>query len=119
VPRVDNQPNQLMAPSAVVDNDNIMLLLLLAGCHFRVIASVLYDADCRTFLSEDQQRRRSRRIPRCALVHMDYSSFRALYNSRNDQSFITFTGLDYKSFQYLLTKFCPLYNRCSPYVIDG
>jgi len=38
-----------MAPSAVVDNDNIMLLLLLAGCHFRVIASVLYDADVEHF----------------------------------------------------------------------
>jgi len=84
-----------MAPSAVVDNDNIMLLSLLTGCHFRVISSVLYDADFRTFLSADQIRRRSRRIPRCALVHKDYSLFRALYNSRNDPSFITFTGLDY------------------------
>jgi hypothetical protein len=31
----------------------------------------------------------------CALVHRDCSSFRALYNSSHDQSFITFTGLDY------------------------
>jgi hypothetical protein len=50
---------------------------------------------------------------------MDNSSFRALYNSRNDQSFITFTGLDYRSFQYLLDKFRPLYNRYSPYVENG
>jgi serine/threonine-protein kinase RIO1 len=90
-----------MALSAVMDNDNILLLFLFVGCHFRVIASVLFDADFRAFISEDQIRRHSRRIPRCALVHMDYSSFRALYNSRNDQSFITFTGLVYKSFQYL------------------
>jgi hypothetical protein len=50
---------------------------------------------------------------------MDNSSFRALYNSRNDQSFITFTGLDYNSFQYLLNKFHPLYNRYLPYVENG
>jgi hypothetical protein len=50
---------------------------------------------------------------------MDYSSFRALYNSQNDQSFITFTGLDFKSFQYLLTKFRSLYNRYSPYAVAG
>jgi hypothetical protein len=71
------------------------------------------------FLSKDQCRSCSRRIPRCALVHMDYSFFRALYNSRNDQSFITFTGPDYKSFQYLLTKFHPLDNGYSPYVENG
>jgi hypothetical protein len=108
-----------MAPSAVMDDDNLLLLSLLAGCHFRVIASILRDADFRALLPDDQQKFRSRRIPRCALVHMDYFSYRALYISRNDQSFITFTGLDYKSFQYLLTKFCRLYNRYSPFVVDG
>jgi hypothetical protein len=30
-----------MAPSAVMDDDNLLLLSLLAGCHFRVIASIL------------------------------------------------------------------------------
>jgi hypothetical protein len=109
-----------MAPLAAMDNDNILLFLLLFGHHFLAVASVLYDADYRMFLSKDQSRKRSMRIPRCALVHMDYSSFRALYNSRNDQSFIiTFTGLDYKSFQYLWTKFHPLYNRYSLYVENG
>jgi len=108
-----------MAPSAVMDDDNLLLLSLLAGCHFRVIASILYDAEFKALLPDDQRKARSRRIPRCALVHMDYSSYRALYISRNDQSFITFTGLDYKSFQYLLTKFRRLYNRYSPYVVDG
>ena len=34
-----------MAPSAVMDDDNLLLLSLLAGCHFRVIVSILYDAD--------------------------------------------------------------------------
>jgi hypothetical protein len=103
-----------MALSAAVDDDNILLFLLLFGHQFLVVASVLYDADYRIFLSEVQLKRCSRRIARCALANMDYSSFRALYNSRNDQSFITFTGLDYKSFQYQLTKFCHIYNRYSP-----
>jgi hypothetical protein len=74
-----------MASSAVMDDDDtIMLLFLLVGSHFRVIACVLYAADYRMFLSEDQQKRHSRRIPMCALVHMDCSSFRALYNSSHD-----------------------------------
>jgi hypothetical protein len=30
-----------------------------------------------------------------------------------------FTGLDYSSFQYLLDKFTPLYNRYSPYSDSG
>ena len=108
-----------MAPSAAIDDDDLSLLVLLLGHHFVVLASLLYAADHRLFFSTEQRRRCLRRIPRCALVHMDNSSFRALYNSRNDQSFITFTGLDYNSFQYLLNKFRPLYNRYSPYVENG
>jgi hypothetical protein len=94
-----------MAPLAAIDDDDIYMLLILFGHHFFVVASVLYDADYRMFLSKDQHRKHSRRIPRSPLVHMDYSSLRAFYNSSNDQSFITFTGLDYRSFQYLLNKF--------------
>ncbi len=80
-----------MAPLAAMDDDNILLFLLLFGHHFLVVASVLCDADYWVFLSQDQHRRCSKRIPRYALVHMDYSSFRALHNSRSDQPFITFT----------------------------
>jgi hypothetical protein len=35
------------------------------------------------------------------------------------QSLITFTGLDYHSFGYLLEKFSPQYNRYSPYSKNG
>jgi hypothetical protein len=35
--------------------------------------------------------------------------------SRNDQAFITFTSLDFSSFQYVLNKFTPLYNWYCPY----
>jgi hypothetical protein len=35
------------------------------------------------------------------------------------KAFITFMGLDYSSFQYLLNKFSPLYHRYSPYSVNG
>ena len=102
-----------MAPLAAIDDDDLILLVLLLGPHFVVLASLLYAADYGLFLSKEQRRRCSRKIPRCAPVHMDNSSFRALYKSRNDQSFITFTGLDYNSFQYLLNKFRLLFKLMS------
>jgi hypothetical protein len=58
-------------------------------------------------------------IPRCALVDTHVSSFERWYHSQNDQVFITSTGLDYSSFQHLLSKFSPLYNHYSPYSLNG
>jgi len=58
-------------------------------------------------------------IPCYALVDTHQSSFQRLYNSHNGQAFITFTGLDIVSFQYLLAKFEPLYFRYSPYSVNG
>jgi hypothetical protein len=45
-----------MAPSAVMDDDNQLLLLLLARCHLRVIESILYYADFRALLPDDQRK---------------------------------------------------------------
>jgi hypothetical protein len=39
--------------------------------------------------------------------------------SGNDQSLITFTGLDHRTFRYILCKFIPLYNCYSLYSING
>jgi len=53
------------------------------------------------------------------LVGSRQSSFQHLFLSRNDQDFITFTGLDLFNFQYVLDKFTPIYNRYSPYSQSG
>jgi hypothetical protein len=37
----------------------------------------------------------------------------------NNQAFITFAGLDFSSFQYLLSKVSPLYNAFPPYSDNG
>jgi hypothetical protein len=47
--------------------------------------------------------------------------FLRIFESRNDQSLISATGLDLKSFNYLLNKFLLLFEQYSPYCItpDG
>jgi hypothetical protein len=52
-------------------------------------------------------------------VDSNQSPFQKLHHSKNDQSFITFTGLDYATFEYLLSKFQPYYQRYSPYFVNG
>jgi len=42
-----------------------------------------------------------------------------LLASRNEQAYISFTGLDVAAFQYLLVRFEVLCSRYSPYVVDG
>jgi hypothetical protein len=100
------------------DGDFILLLLLLSQ-QLPLTAAVLSNAKLKHFLSFIELRRRDHRIPRCALIHASESSFQSLYHSKNDQSFITFTGLDYTSFAYLLQKFHPLCHRYSPYFVKG
>jgi len=70
-------------------------------------------------LSIEQRRLRYRRIPRVALLSPENSPWRKLYKSKNDQAFITATGLNVSSFQTLLAKFRPLYNNLSPHSEDG
>ena len=100
-------------------DDDFVVVLLLISSQFPLLASIVSLAKLKQFLPLSEIRRRDRRIPRCALLHPDSSPFRRLYLSRNEQSLITFTGLDYRSFGYLLEKFSPLYNRYSPYSKNG
>lgn len=66
-------------------------------------------------LSQEQKKRRQKRIPRVALLHPHQSSWRKLYTSRNDQALITFTGLDVNAFDALLTRFAPVFDTFTPY----
>ena len=98
----------------VVMDDDFVSLFLLLSCQHPSILALLLEAKLKHFLSLEELRKRDRRIPRCALVDARQSSFLRLYHSRNDQSFITFTGLDYSTFEYVLDKFRPLYHHYSP-----
>ena len=101
------------------DDDDFAILFCLLAVRIPMLTCLITETTLRDFMSPLERRLRDRRIPRCALVDIGHSSFQHLYLSRNDQAFITFTGLDYFSFQYLLEKFTPLYNWYSPYSIIG
>ena len=62
-------------------------------------------------ISEEERRRRDRRIPRTALKPYLYSSFRHLLLSGNDQALLNATGHDHTSFSLLLKIFRPYYER--------
>ena len=98
----------------VVMDDDFVSLFLLLSCQHPSILALLLQAKLKHFLSLEELRKRDRRIPHCALVVARQSSFLRLYHSRNEQSFITFTGLDCSTFEYLLDKFRPLYHHYSP-----
>lgn len=65
-----------------------------------------------------QRRLRSRKIPRVALHHPSVSAWRQLYVSRNDQGFITLTGLDVATFEWLSAIFSPVYDHFSPFISE-
>ena len=74
----------------------------------------LHAVDTSTYwqlLSDEEKRRRDRRIPRSALREYKYSSFRYLYSSGNDQALLNATGFDHATFQILLTKFKKSYDH--------
>ena len=95
------------------------MLLLLLSCQLPLLALIFSEAKLKHFLSLAELRRRDHRIQRCALVDANQSPWQKLYHSRNDQSCITFTGVDCGTFEYLLSKFRPMYQRYSPYSING
>jgi len=103
----------------VVTEDDFVALFLRLSCQHPSIAALLLQAKLKHFLSLEELRKRDWHIPRFALVDARQSSFLRLYHSRNDQSFITFTRLDCRTFEYLLDKFRPLYQCYSPYSING
>jgi hypothetical protein len=62
---------------------------------------------------------RIRRITRRVLMEPFSSAFIKLYYSRCTQLFITYTGLNYESFELLLILFTPYFNKFTPYSNSG
>jgi DDE superfamily endonuclease len=84
---------------------------------FIVILMLLIENEER---SDDSERQRhDSRIPRCALVDPQASSWERLYTSQNDQALITITGFDHQAFRLLEVKFERYFNTCSPWSRDG
>jgi hypothetical protein len=96
------------------DDDDFAALFLFLSCKLPLLAAIFSKAKMKHFLSSTELQRRDCRFWRCTLVNTGQSLFQRLYHSRNDQSFITFTDVYYATFEYLLTKFRPLYQWYSP-----
>jgi hypothetical protein len=111
------QPATMSSKSC--DDDDFAALFLMMSGRTPLLACFMSETRLRDFMSSLEKRLGYRRIPRCVLVDTRQSSFHGLYLSRNDQDLITFTGLDFSSFKYLLNKFTPLYNQYSPYSQSG
>ena len=56
------------------------------------------------------RRLRDRRVPRVGLVSPSASPWQKLYSSGTDQGMVTATGLDHRTFEYVLASFKPLYD---------
>jgi hypothetical protein len=106
-------------PVSLSDFEDDVLLLATLSQQFVVMLAAYALMDFTFFLSIDEVGKRRRRIPRCALSNPRYSSVKLLLASRNEQAYITVTGLDVATFEFLLVRFEVLYNRYSPYVVDG
>ena len=65
-------------------------------------------------LDRIQRKIRSRVIPRDALTDPAMSAICTLLNSRNDQAYITATGLDYTTFNELHAPFKELFEKYTP-----
>ena len=70
-------------------------------------------------LSESDRRRRSGYYPRSVLHHPLCSAWRKLVSSEDDRSLIQATGLDFRTFRFLLHRFAPIYEKYSFYSKDG
>ena len=60
-------------------------------------------------LSEEDRRKRDRRIPRMSIRRYGDSPFKFLFESDNDQALLNLTGLDHSTFNELLALFGPQY----------
>ena len=69
----------------------------------------------RDLLSLEGLHRRDRRLPRGCLNAPNMSAWQAVYNSLNDQAYITVTGFDVAGFNELLGKFAPLFKAYTPW----
>ncbi len=107
------------APMTLDSEFELLLLRMACSMHHRLSFAALSFARFTQLLSEEDRRRRDRRIPWISLVDPYESAFFCLYHSGNDQSLITITGFDHRTFSYLLNKFAPLYQRYSAYSSNG
>jgi hypothetical protein len=89
------------------------------SCQLPLLTFIFSEAKLKDFLTSAELQRRDRHIRQCALLDANQSPWQKLYHSRNELSLITFTGFDYASFDYLLSKFQPFYRRYSPYTENG
>ena len=110
------QPTMMSTKSC--NEDDFFIFFLVVTCQLFLLALIFSEAKLKHFLSSAELQKRDRQIRRCAPLYADQSPWQKLYHSRNEQSFITFTGFDYATFSYLLSKFTPLYLRYSPYSIN-
>ena len=67
-------------------------------------------------LSYHQRKLRDRRVPRVSLLRPEVSGWRKIYQSKNNQSFVTLTGFDWPSFHALVPEFETHYTSTSPTV---
>ena len=65
-------------------------------------------------VSYNQRKLRDRRVPRVSLLRPEVSTWRKIYESKIDQSFVTLTGLDWASFHALVPEFETHYSSTSP-----
>ena len=70
-------------------------------------------------LTKAERRLRSRKIPRCALLHPTESAWSKLFEAKNDQAMITATGLSCDAFNALNDKFKQIFNDNTPHTKDG
>ena len=104
-----------MSTAAATFDDDIFLLLLLSN------SAQCLNAPARFIdtLDEEGRSRRIRRIPRIALVDPNLSPWVKVYTSGSETAMITFTGLDYPTFNFLAVEFEVLYNMYTPYSRNG
>jgi len=102
-----------------LDLEEDVLLLGMFTQQFVMMLATYALVDFTFFLAIDEVRKRKRHIPSDALSNPCYSSVQVLLASRNEQAYITLTGLDVAAFQYLLVRFEVLNSCYSPYAVDG
>jgi hypothetical protein len=99
--------------------DDLDLMLLLFYCRETkknsIISHSRYQKKFLKTLGLLQRRLRQRHIPRVSLQGASRSAWKTLLNSGNDQALITLTGCSFKVFNWLLPKFCELYDTHSPF----
>ena len=104
-----------MSTAAATFDDDIFLLLLLSNS----VQCLNAPARFIDTLDEEGRSRRIRRIPRIALVDPNLSPWVKVYTSGSETAMITFTGLDYPTFNFLAVEFEVLYNMYTPYSRNG